>query len=180
MRQLTFITGNPGKAEQLSKYLGFPVLHHKLDLAEIQALDLTEVVSHKVQEAYSILKVPVLVDDVGLVIHSMGKLPGPFIKFFIEELGNQGICNLIKSQKDRSATATVAIGYHDGENIKVFLGSVTGKISKLAEGSGGFGWDQIFIPNGYQLTRAEMNENDYDNTSPRKIALDKFSEFINK
>lgn len=173
---LTFITGNAGKAAQLSKYLGLSVNHHKLDLVEVQSVELTEVVEHKVKEAYSILEKPVVVDDVSLSIHALGKLPGPFIKFFIAELGNDGICKLIHG--DRAATATVAIGYHDGGDVKIFLGEIQGTISESARGEGGFGWDAIFIPDGYTQTRAEMNESDYDKTSPRKQALEKLEKFL--
>lgn len=179
-KQITFITGNPGKAEQLSKYLGVHVSHHKIDLTEIQSLELTEVIEHKVIEAYKQLAQPVLVDDVELTIHSLGKLPGPFIKYFITELGNDGICKLISQYADRSATATVAIGYYDGTEVKTFTGEIKGNIAKEPQGNDGFGWDQIFIPMGYTQTRAEMNEQDYDDTSPRKTALLKLENYINE
>ena len=44
---LTFITSNPGKARQLSQYLDFPVLHRKIDLIEIQSLDLATIIEQK-------------------------------------------------------------------------------------------------------------------------------------
>lgn len=177
-KSITFITGNSGKAEQLSKYLGIPVSHHKLDLTEIQSLNLTEVVKYKAIEAYKQLQKPVLVDDVELIIHTLGKLPGPFIKYFISELGNDGICKLITPYSDKSATATVAIGYHDGINVQIFSGEISGEISELPKGNGGFGWDQIFIPKDYTQTRAEMNSQDYDDTSPRKTALSKLQKHL--
>jgi XTP/dITP diphosphohydrolase len=77
--KVTFITGNPKKAEFLAKFLGFPVEHKKLDLDELQSLDLEEITEHKARQAYETVGGPVLVEDVGVVIHSMGKLPGPFI-----------------------------------------------------------------------------------------------------
>lgn len=177
--QITFITGNPSKAEQLSKYLGIPITHHKLDLTEIQSLDLEEVVRHKAIEAFNQLKTPVLVDDVELKIHPLGRLPGPFIKFFIEELGNEGICKLIAPYEDKSASATVAIGYHNGTEVQTFLGTIQGIIAEEPKGDGGFGWDQIVIPDGYTQTRSEMNEVDYDKTSPRRMALDSLEQYLN-
>lgn len=53
MQNITFITGNPKKAEYLEKYLGFPIDHIKLDLDEIQSLDSREIITHKVKEAYN-------------------------------------------------------------------------------------------------------------------------------
>ncbi len=52
MQSITFITGNQKKADYLAKYLGFPIEHQKIDLDEIQSLDLREIVEHKVKQAY--------------------------------------------------------------------------------------------------------------------------------
>jgi len=174
---LTFLTGNANKAAQLSQYLELPVDHHKLDLHEIQSLDNAQIAEHKTHQAYHILHTPVLTDDVSLVIHSLGRLPGPFVKFFIDEIGNQGICNLITSDH-RSATASVTIGYYDGHDFHTFVGTINGTISSEPRGDGGFGWDAIFIPTGYTQTRAEMNQTDYDATSPRKAALLQLRELL--
>jgi inosine/xanthosine triphosphate pyrophosphatase family protein len=73
--QITFITGNPKKAEYLSKYLSFPVLHEKIELDEIQSTDLREIVEYKVRQAYDKIKSPVLVEDVSLVFEDFGQLP---------------------------------------------------------------------------------------------------------
>lgn len=178
MKDLTFITSNAGKAAQLSKYLGFPINNHKVDLTEIQSLDITEVTKHKAVEAYNILKVPVIVDDNGLTINALGNLPGPFIKYFLQEMGNQGVCDLVKNYEDKSAQVIVSIGYCDGKSTKIFTGITNGHISNVAIGNRGFGWDQIFIPKGYSQTCSQMNEEDYDRTSPRKLALEKFEKFI--
>lgn len=177
-KDITFITGNPGKAEQLSKYLGIEVKHHKVDLTEIQSLDLEEVIKHKVIEAFNEVKSPVIVDDVSLVIDQLGKLPGPLIKFFLSEIGNEGICEVVSYYEKKTALATVAIGYYDGIESQVFLGEIRGKISEIPKGEGGFGWDKIFIPDGFTQTRAEMNSEDYDKTNPRKTALDKLEKFL--
>lgn len=175
---ITFITGNVGKAEQLSKYLGVAVDHQKVDLPEIQSLSLSEVIEHKAREAFKVVNGPVIVDDVALTIRAMGKLPGPFIKFFIGEIGNEGICNLAQKFDDKSAEAEVCIGYFDGEHLEISSGIITGSIASSPKGEGGFGWDAIFIPDNYTQTRAEMSETDYDSTSPRKFALEKLNRYL--
>lgn len=86
MQPITFITGNQKKADYLAKYLGFPVEHKKIDLDEIQSLDLAEIIEHKVKQAYEIVKTPVIVEDVSLEFSALGRLPGPFIKFFEREI----------------------------------------------------------------------------------------------
>jgi inosine triphosphate pyrophosphatase len=52
MQTITFITGNQKKADNLSRLIGMSVEHIKLDLDEIQSLDLREVVEHKARQAY--------------------------------------------------------------------------------------------------------------------------------
>lgn len=104
---IIFITGNPAKAKQLARHLEYPVEHKKIDIPEIQSLDLKEIAEHKAQEAYKQIQVPVLVEDTSLVFHALGKLPGPLIKWFLEELDNEGLCRLLDGCKDRSVQAKV-------------------------------------------------------------------------
>lgn len=179
IKSLTFITGNPDKVKQLSRYLGLRVTHKRIDLTEIQDVDVSEVIKHKVIEAYKHVRKPVLVDDTSLTIEAMGKLPGAFIKYFLKEIGNNTICKIVKMLGNQNAVAEVVIGLYDGKNLKLFQGKINGMISHRARGKNGFGWDAIFIPEGYNQTRAEMSENDYDKTSPRKIALQNLEKYLN-
>ncbi len=160
MKDVTFITGNQNKADYLAKYLGHPVRHQKVDLEEIQSLDLQQIVRHKVRQAYDIVKVPVIVEDVALEFKAFNRLPGPFIKFFLEDLGTQGVCDLLKD-KDRGATGICLFGYYDGTTEQYFKGSIDGTITETPQGDNGFGWDPIFIPDGYGRTRAELDPEDY-------------------
>jgi non-canonical purine NTP pyrophosphatase (RdgB/HAM1 family) len=159
MKEAVFITGNQKKADYLSKYLGHPVEHVKIDVDEIQSLDLKEIVQHKVRQAYAAVQKPVLVEDVALEFKALGKLPGTFIKYFIEELSFEQICELLNG-KDRSATARCVFGYFDGNDEHYFEGILSGTIAEKPAGTGGFGFDPIFIPDGYTVTRAEMSEED--------------------
>lgn len=86
MKTITFITGNPKKAEYMRKLLGMPIEHIKLDLEEIQSLDLEEIVKHKVRQAYEKIGKPVIVDDVSFEFCTLGRLPGTFVKHFLDEL----------------------------------------------------------------------------------------------
>ena len=175
---ITFITGNQGKAEYLSDYFHINVARAKLDLREIQSLNLREIVENKARQAFDTLKKPVLVEDVSLIIHALGRLPGPFIKWFLKELQPEGICNLVLNKENKSATAQVCYWYHDGVSVQLFPGAINGSIAPKAVGENGFGWDKIFITEGYQITRAQMETEDYEKTSPRKIALKNFEEYL--
>lgn len=163
MSNVTFITGNQSKADYLAKYLGFPVKHVKLDLDEIQSLDLKKIVEHKVMQAYKEVQGPVLVEDVSLEFEALGGLPGPFIRFFVEEVPFETICSMIDGQT-RKAIARCVFGYYDGQNVKLLEGSLKGDIAEVPAGEKGFGWDRIFIPEGYACTRAELSEEDDQKT----------------
>jgi non-canonical purine NTP pyrophosphatase (RdgB/HAM1 family) len=152
MSKLTFITGNAGKAKYLSGYFNLPVEHIKLDLHEIQSVDLKEVVEDKARRAYEIVKSPVLVEDVSLIFKGMKALPGPLIKWFLETLGNEGLCKLVDGLGTRDALAEVQFAICDESGVQIFSGSKDGTIASTPRGEMGFGWDPIFIPTGYDKT----------------------------
>jgi len=178
MKELIFVTGNAGKAKYLADFFDMPVENKKFDLPEIQSLSLREVVEDKARRAFEEAGKPVLIEDVSVVFHALGELPGPLIKWFVHSLGNEGMCKLLDGYKDRSATATVEFAYCDESGVKVFSGSMNGTIAEHPKGERGFGWDPIFIPDGCDKTRGEMNEEEWVETGMRKIALEKLKKFL--
>ncbi len=158
MKTVTFITSNQHKADALARVLDLPLAHRAVDLTEIQSTSLEEIVEHKVRQAYMVAKCPVLVEDVALEFTALGGLPGPFIKFFVEAPnGLEHLCRMLDGFDDRSAVAACVFGYYDGEQIKLFRAELGGVIAKHPAGNGGFGWDKIFCPDGYEgKTRAEL------------------------
>lgn len=163
MIDVTFITGNQNKADYLAKYLGVPVKHQKVNLDELQSLDLCEIVEHKVKQAYDAVGSPVLVEDVALEFSALGRFPGTFIKFLVDEVPFETICRMLDGL-DRTAVARCVFGYYDGAEVKLFEGSLKGAIATQPAGENGFGWDKIFIPEGYTVTRAELGEDDDQKT----------------
>lgn len=177
MKEVVFITGNQDKADYLSKYLEHSIEHVKLDLDEIQSLDLKEVVRHKMIQAYEKLSKPVLVEDVALEFTAFGKLPGTLIRWFLEEMTFENICSLLDG-RDRGAVAKCVFGYYDGKNEYYFEGSLNGSVPEKPAGSGGYGWDSIFIPEGYNVTRAELSEEDNKKTYLKIKPLKKVKAFL--
>lgn len=178
MTQITFITGNAAKAEQVGRHLDHPLAHQKLDLDEIQSLNLEEIITHKAKEAFRQIKSPVLVEDTSLVFNALGELPGPLIKWFLTELDNHGLCKLLDGYGDRTAVAEVCFGFYDGKNLKTFNGKMEGTISKEPRGEKGFGWDPIFIPRDCIKTWGEMDIDEQKDTSMRRIALKKLETYL--
>jgi inosine triphosphate pyrophosphatase len=179
MTDVTFITGNQNKADYLSKYLGFPVKHHKIDLDEIQSLDLRTVVKHKLLQAYNEVKQPVLVEDVSLEFEALGRLPGTFIKFYVEEVPFEIICRTLDGLS-RNATAKCIYGYYDGEIMEFFEGGMKGTVAEHPKGDNGWGWDKIFIPEGYSQTRAELDEEEDKKTYTMIKPFGKLKAFLDK
>lgn len=169
--KVTFITGNQGKADFLAKHLDYSICHQKIDLDEIQSLELGKIAEHKARQAYSVVKSPVLVEDVALVLEALGNLPGPFIKWFEESLGLDGFCQLADKLDNRRATVRVCFAYFDGNEIVLFNGELKGTISDKPRGKGGFGFDSVFIPSGSQVTLAQMNEEELEKKSIRTTTV---------
>lgn len=179
MKEITYITGNQKKADYLANYLGHPIAHRKVDLDEIQSTDLKKIVEHKLRQAYDIVKKPVVVEDTSLEFKAFGGLPGPFIKFFLEKMPHEDICALL-DDKDRGATARCMIGYFDGEKETYFEGFMDGKIAKKPAGEGGYGFDRIFIPEGFDITRAEQNAEDHKMVYLKIKPIMQLKEFLEK
>jgi non-canonical purine NTP pyrophosphatase (RdgB/HAM1 family) len=158
---VTFITSNQHKVELMSRYLGVEVGHKKVELEELQSLDLHQIVDHKVRQAFAVCDAPVLVEDVGLYINSLGKLPGPLVKWFLEEIGTEGLCKMADMNPDRSARVEIVYGYYDGQDVKFFEGEVKGSIASRPRGED-FGWNPVFIPEGSHKTYAEMDDKEYE------------------
>lgn len=177
MPDITFITGNQSKADYLARHLGFPVKHQKVDLEEIQSLDLKEVVEHKVRQAYELIQKPVIVEDVSLEFEALGRLPGTFIRFYVDEVPLETICRTLDGLS-RNAIARCTFGYFDGEHLELIDGSLPGTIVDHPRGEGGFGWDKIFIPEGHTKTRAELSQKGYATVLMTIKPYDKLRSFL--
>lgn len=178
MSKVTLITGNQNKADFLQKHLGMVVNHIALDLDEIQSLDLRKIAEHKARQAYGQIKSPVVVEDVSLIIKAMGALPGPLIKWFMQELGNEGLCKLADFYEDRSAEVSIVYAYCDGDRVEFFEGREEGSIAERPRGDEGFGWNPVFIPKNSSKTYAEMDEEETAKFSLRSPVIPKIKQFI--
>jgi non-canonical purine NTP pyrophosphatase (RdgB/HAM1 family) len=178
MKELVFVTGNADKVQEIKEQLRIPVEHYSLDLYEIQSLDLREVLEAKAREAYRHVQRPVIVDDVSVIFTELGGLPGPLVKWFTRALSNEQICRLADLTKTREAIAEVGIGYCDGENFEAFIVKKRGRIPDAPRGTNGYGWDPIFIQEGYSVTRAELDDAEYEKASIRQPALDALKSYL--
>lgn len=177
MNKYVFVTSNKHKAREIAEILGKDIKIRELDVPEIQSLDLDKVITAKAKAAYEIVKKPVIVEDISLEIDILNGLPGPFVKFFLQSLGTEGIVKLVgKNKSDTTVTAAIAI--YNGSKMKIFKGVVHGKLSKKNKGESGFGFDKIFIPKGYQQTYAQMSPELKNKISHRAKALRMLKNYV--
>ena len=177
--QFTFVTGNSNKVKEAADILKVSLEQVEVEgLIEMQTQDLDELVSHKCQQAYQALNSPVLVEDSGLQFKAWKGLPGALVKWFENTVGCEGMLRMLQSFDDRSATAVCCLAIHDGRRVQVVRGEVDGTIAGEIRGGNGFGWDVFFIPEGHKKTYAEMEPEEKNAISHRKIALEKLKILI--
>jgi non-canonical purine NTP pyrophosphatase (RdgB/HAM1 family) len=167
----TLITGSAGKAREVAEILGGELAHRPLDLPEVQAVRLEDVVGAKAEAAYARLGAPVIVEDTGLFFAAWNGLPGALVKWFVDTVGVEGICRMLSAFPDRQAVARTVVAAHDGR-LRTYAGEVSGRVADVPAGSGGFGWDAVFIPDGQARTFAEMTEREKLGFSMRRIAFE--------
>ena len=115
----------------------------------------------------------ILVEDISITFEALGRLLGTLIKWFLEELKPEGLCKLLEGCSNRNAFVETFFALYDGKDTKIFSAKKLGIISTSPKGNNGFGMNSIFIPQGYTKTWGEMNNQEKDDSSVRKIAIKK-------
>jgi XTP/dITP diphosphohydrolase len=173
LRQLKFITSNAGKVREATDILGFSLDQiASLKIDEVQSDDISQIVIHKAKQSYDIIKLPVLVEDSGLIFTAWNGLPGPFIKWFETSVGCHGLLKMMEEFENRKALAVCFVAIFDGKELIVGKGEVRGEIASSIRGENGFGWDVIFIPDRHEKTNAEMVSSKKNLISHRRLAFE--------
>ena len=127
---------------------------------------------------------PIIADDSGLEIKEMDNMPGIYSARYAEKYGGHQkafleIWKNIKDKEDKSArfVCSIALVNYDEEPL-IFEGEVKGKIALIDKGESGFGYDPIFIPDGYEYSFAELPYEIKNHISHRAVALNKLMKYI--
>lgn len=178
-RTIYFATTNDKKIEEAKRILNTEVLGTGLEIDEVQSLDKVYVAKKKAEAYHKELKSETLVEDVSLEFDAIGPLPGTYINDFWKTLGADGMCSLIPEGASRAATAYTTLVFIDQKGkYHEFIGEMKGEIARSPRGENGFGWDPIFIPDGYDKTLAELTDEEKDNVSMRAKAFKKLAEYL--
>ncbi|MFQ6137346.1 MAG: XTP/dITP diphosphatase [Candidatus Hydrothermarchaeales archaeon] len=175
---ISFVTSNEHKfneAKEIFKKYGIKLEWLAQDYKEIQGDSLEEIVVESLKE---IGGTSIMIEDAGLFIDALYGFPGVYSRFVEDTIGNKGILKLMESIEDREARFESVVGYKDEEGeMRVFKGVVKGRIAHEIKGKGGFGYDPIFIPEGYNKTFAQDIKVKND-ISHRKRALEEVARFL--
>jgi len=179
--RLTFVTGNAKKLEEVRQILdageetiAFEVVSKKIDLPELQGNSPEEIAREKCKLAAEAVQGPVMCEDTCLCYHALSGLPGPYIKWFLEKLGHDGLNKLLAGYDNKKAYAQCifALCAGPGCEVRIFDGRTEGTIVP-ARGPLDFGWDPVFEPlEGGGRTYAEMPKVEKNNISHRGRALE--------
>lgn len=185
IQKLLLASHNQGKIAELSAMLapyGVEVLSAKdMDLPDVEETGETfaENAALKAEALAEFSGLPCLADDSGLCVDALGGRPGVYsaryaadndarINKLIDELRMQ-------ENPDWSAHFSCVLALKEpNRKVRFFEGQVDGKIIAEKRGNMGFGFDPIFVPNGYETTFAEMSKEDKAAISHRGKALQKF------
>ena len=177
-----FATGNREKLAEVDSLLASYSLSVEQVNAkglEIQSDSVEEIAQNSASNAASKTGLPIFVEDTGLFIHVLKGFPGPYAAYVHRTIGPMGILALMEKTPIREAYFLSAVSFASpGKQTTTFTGKTQGRIAASARGSGGFGYDPVFEPEGGSgKTFAEMNLYEKNLISHRAKAVKKFAEW---
>ncbi len=178
--KIYFVTSNNGKFTEAREVVGSQVVKKALAIEEIQSIDVSKVIEHKLDEAYSKLKKPVIVEDTGLYLKALRGFPGALIKHLETSIGVKNIPRLLSFYGSMEAKSETAVGFRDRRTRKVFISTTVGRIADRPRGKNGFGFDPIFVPEGSRKTYAEMGVGEKNRFSARAKSFRKLHSYLKK
>jgi non-canonical purine NTP pyrophosphatase (RdgB/HAM1 family) len=179
MSPTTFVTGNAGKFREAQAVVP-TLVQLDLDLPEVQSLDPGEVIRAKLDAARLHVPDGLVVEDTSLSIDALGGLPGTLIKWFLDRLGTDGIAQLVDALgTGTGATARRVIGYLGPDStVPVYYEHTLRGTITHPRGSGGFGWDALFVPEGSTKTLGEFTPEEKAVVSMRAAVFRKLSTLL--
>jgi XTP/dITP diphosphohydrolase len=191
MLKLVFATANQNKVNEIQllipryiQLLSLKDINCEEDIPETQ-LTIEGNALQKANYVYEKYKYNCFADDTGLEIEALNYQPGVLSARYAG-ISKNADANMDKVLKEltninnRTARFKTIISLVINEQVKQFEGIVKGTILNQKIGSNGFGYDPIFMPDGYNKSFAEMTVAEKNNISHRAIAVNKLVEYLNK
>jgi len=191
MMKLVFATNNDHKLKEINHLLG-----NSFTLLSLKEINITGDIPEdsptlegnalfKAKYIHLATGLDVFADDTGLEIEALNGDPGVHSARFA---GNQKdfsantkkVLKLMEGKKNRDARFRTVIALIMNGKEYIFEGTISGKIGIEERGTGGFGYDPLFIPEGEKLTFAEMSLNQKSRISHRARAFEKLKMFLDQ
>ena len=191
MKKIIFASQNLGKVEEV---------RHILNNLDIQIVSLSDIDGSidieetgttfeenafiKAKYVYDKFKIPTIADDSGLVVEQLSGDPGVYsARYAGEDCDDQAnnkklLAELKNYPEPHRAKFVCAAVYFDGKRKIDAMGEIHGKIIDEERGKNGFGYDPLFIPDGYSVTSAELEPEVKNNISHRFDAFNKLKKFL--
>jgi XTP/dITP diphosphohydrolase len=137
----------------------------------------------KANAVYDFCKIPCFADDSGLMVDALNGQPGVFsARFAGPEKDDMANClkliEALRGMQNRRASFCTAIVFVQGDKEHVFEGKVDGEIHHEMIGAMGFGYDPLFVPEGWTKTFAQVDKETKNTVSHRGRAFGKFMDFL--
>ncbi len=189
MRKIVFATNNLHKLDEVRSILKGKALI--VSLSDIGCTDdipetastLEENAVLKASYIYNKFGISCFADDTGLEIEALDGRPGVFSARYAGEPSNSSnnvkkVLTEMEGQVNRTAQFRTMITYLENGEYHLFEGIVKGKIATEPRGNTGFGYDPVFIPEGYEKTFAEMSPEIKNTISHRAVAIKKLADYF--
>ncbi len=191
MKKLVFATNNAHKLEEIRAILG-----NKVDILSLNDIncyaDIPETADSlqgnaalKAQYIYKNYGLDCFADDTGLEVEALNGAPGIYSARYAGGEGHDSEANMKKllsemqDKDNRKARFRTVICLIEEGKEHFFEGIVNGSIIRERKGGAGFGYDPVFMPDGYSETFAEMGNDEKNKISHRARAVQKLCEYLN-
>ncbi len=189
MKKIVLASNNKHKVEEIQSIL------KNIEIATLDEIGFTEEIDEIANtfEGNAMLKAvtvfdetqwPVFADDSGLEVEVLNGAPGVFSKRYAGTGNSEDnitkLLNELKEVKNRKAQFRTVLCFFDGKTEHYFEGIVKGIIIYEKRGTGGFGYDPVFVPEGYDKTFAELGDQVKNTMSHRALAVQQFLAFYKK
>jgi len=186
-QKIVFATNNTHKLEEVASILGES--YEVMSLREIGCHDdipetADTFAGNAIQKARYIKEhygYDCFADDSGLEVDALGGAPGVFSARYSgggSEANMEKLLHNLTEKNERGAQFRTVIALLVGEETHLFEGIVRGTIIHERRGEGGFGYDPIFVPEGYDLTFAQLDSEVKNRISHRAKAVEKLAEYL--
>ena len=191
MREILFASKNEGKVREVRHILnGIKAEILSLnDVGYIDEIHETEATFEgnakiKAETIYNTFKLPTIADDSGIVAMQLGNEPGVYSARYAgenatDEDNNRKLLDRLKSYPEpHKGKFICAAVYYFGADFILAMGEIVGTIIKEPRGTNGFGYDPLFLPDGYDKTTAELPPEIKNKISHRFRAFNQLKKYL--